>query len=145
MIISVAVFTFNSAAEFAKTYDDKISQTNLQAFNSQFEIYDRDDVTIYDIITLANLAKDINEENGVTQNPKDPYYIKIIIEGEVKSIERMTTTEIYGGTGLIQTKALKEGRTEDGKIDLIKKEFVCKSVTYNNNTKKVNSITFKEK
>ena len=38
MIVSLGVITFQTAAKFAKDYENNVVSTTLQAFNTKFEI-----------------------------------------------------------------------------------------------------------
>ena len=78
LIISLAVFLFNSSSEFAELYYAEIDSKTTQAFNNEFEIYNRDDVTIQDIVSLANFARDTNIKNGVENDKNNSIYIQVI-------------------------------------------------------------------
>ena len=94
LLVTLVVITFFSSANFARNYEEKIEGINLEAFNRQFEIYQvkERDITIQDIISVGNLAKDINEKNEIT-DPKSDYYLKVTLSGTTvsnPSIERNT-------------------------------------------------------
>ena len=79
MILSGWVYLFQKGANFAQSYDAKINTERLSAFNSQFERYARvteqySDAshgygfkskgnTASDVVSCANLAITINEQN----------------------------------------------------------------------------------
>lgn len=91
LIIAIATRIFNSASQVSKTYYSKqeIEQTNV--FNSNFTKYVgavRDEstgqekqklATIYDIVSVANFAKDYNSDYDAT-GPDDPRILKVNIK-----------------------------------------------------------------
>ena len=57
LILSLAVYLFIDFGGKASVIHDRITSNQLTQFNAQFNIYaGRIDVTIYQIITVANLA-----------------------------------------------------------------------------------------
>ena len=64
IILSLGVYLFIYFSDYAKGVNDDIKTNQIEQFNSQFLSYQGKDLTIYDVITLANMAKDYNQENG---------------------------------------------------------------------------------
>ena len=77
MLISILVFSFNSAAGLASTYDLTIAQAEIQKFNNNFEKNSEGDAEIQNIITMVYFAKDYNEKNDLKKD--DSRYISIKI------------------------------------------------------------------
>mgnify|MGYP004619260125 FL=1 len=101
MIISLAVFLFsNFGGTSAKIYE-QVRENQIKQFNSQFTAYvDNTNVTIYDVVSMANLATQNNKEHGYskkTAEGKDDY---ISVEMDGISIEYGTEKE----PSLIQIK-----------------------------------------
>lgn len=132
MIISLAVFVFTYSADFAKNYEKTNEATSIATFNRQFEVYNRDNLTIHDIITVRNLAREINLQNEVNDNEDSIYHITVAITGlnysnsEIKTnhletlsdnkiIDLLNNSEISQNNGII-----KKYKCE--KIDYIKLE-----------------------
>ena len=88
MLISILVFSFNSAAGVASKYDLTISEAQIQKFNSNFVKNIEGDVEIQNIITMAYFAKDYNTKNELTKN--DSRYISIILEKDELSQKNET-------------------------------------------------------
>ena len=65
IILSIAVYLFMYFSDYAKGVEDEVRANQISQFNSQFLSYQGKDLTIYDVITLANMAKDYNQENGL--------------------------------------------------------------------------------
>ena len=68
MVLSFMVFMLRKGGSMSAEYDSQISDNELAKFNSQFEFYDKDNNTFFDIITVSNLAYDINKINGWDEN-----------------------------------------------------------------------------
>ncbi len=59
LILSIAIYLFTLYSNQAKEYNDIISGTELQKFNSKFDVYiGRDDITAQEIASVFNLAKE---------------------------------------------------------------------------------------
>lgn len=84
LVIGLFVYTFTTAGDFAETYEQQKSTDEIYAFNSQFEIYQKETKqrgrtyaysfeakgnTASDVISCANLVHDIN-----TKYDYDPDY-----------------------------------------------------------------------
>lgn len=137
MIISLAVFLFKSSADFAESYYAGINSKTTQAFNNEFEIYNRDEVTIQDIISLANLARDTNIKNGVENDKNSSIYIQVIIYNGSKHLETMDREEIY--------QFMEENTFIDNDPSKGEQKYRCKGIEYDQNTQRVNKITFEKK
>lgn len=136
LLLSVLVISFNGAADLAKSYDTSIATTSLQAFNNNFEKLTQGEVDIQSIITLTHFVKDYNTKNDLTKN--DAIYISVVCDS--KKLDEMTDTELIDFMQANTFYTNSEGKQEGAK----KQTFECKSIEYNENTKMVNSITFKK-
>jgi hypothetical protein len=76
MLFSVFVYVFRAGASLDETYDAAQNVRQLNLFNSYFEVYDKDDNTILDMITVANRAYSVNKD----ANYDETMAIKIVIE-----------------------------------------------------------------
>ena len=68
LVASFMVFVLRKAGSMNAEYNSQMSDNELAKFNSQFEIYARENNTFFDVITVANLAYDINTKNGWDTN-----------------------------------------------------------------------------
>ena len=64
IILTLGVYLFMYFADYASGVEDDVRANQIAQFNSQFLSYQGKDLTVYDVITLANMAKDYNQENG---------------------------------------------------------------------------------
>lgn len=76
LLFSVFVYVFRAGASLDETYDAAQNVRQLNLFNSYFEVYDKDDNTIFDMITVANRAYSVNKD----ANYDESMTIKIVIE-----------------------------------------------------------------
>ena len=67
IILSILAYLFSSASGLSQSYSEAEQKKVLDAFNNKFEIYNRNNLIIHDIITVANLAKQFNNENQLTR------------------------------------------------------------------------------
>lgn len=69
MLLSVMIYVFRQGAKVNQAYDNKQVSLQLELYNSQFEHYDRNNNNIMDVISLCNLAFDVNMDTDYdTQN-----------------------------------------------------------------------------
>lgn len=136
LLLSVLVVAFSGAADLAKSYDDSLSTTSLQAFNNNFEQYTLAPVNIQSIITMTHFAKDYNAKNGLVKG--DSIYISVVCERE--ELEEKTDEELIqfmqDNTFVINDQG-NEDRTQF-------QEFTCKSIEYNEGTGTVTKITLEK-
>ena len=100
MILGTMVYLFRAGADMNKAYDEKQVEESLQLYNSKFDVYNREDNNIMDIITVCNLAYDTNidsdYDNGIA--------VEIIVDckaGKKFTIPRISGTNIARNSILI--------------------------------------------
>ena len=138
LILSLAVYLFVTFGGRSAELHQQIEVDRLNQFNSQFTSYEgKDDVTIYDVITVANLAKSNNEYYELESQTNDNYYITVQVKndnGQKFNLEKYTQAQLQDT--LIKTEQLKP----DGTLPT----YECK-VTINPITEMVNKVTFEQK
>lgn len=137
MIISLAVYLFKSSADFAESYYADINSKATQAFNNKFEIYNTDEVTIQDMVSIANFARDTNIKNGVENDKNSSIYIQVILYNGSKHLETLDREDLY--------KFMEENTFVDNDPSKGEQMYKCKGIEYDENTQRVNKITFEEK
>lgn len=137
LIISVAVYLFKSSADFAESYYTEIDSKTTQAFNNEFEIYNTDNVTIQDMVSIANFARDTNIKNGVENDKNNSIYIQVILYNGSKHLETMDREELY--------QFMEENTFIDNDPAKGEQKYKCKGIEYDENTQRVNKITFEIK
>ena len=127
LVLSIGVYLFVSYRDIGVSYEENFSMIETQKFNVNFTKFkDRTDITIQEIVTLVNFAKQYKEKTETN--------ITIFIPLKPELITYLETNS----TGSV---------SRDEKIieDLIKensdKKFTCTNIEYDNNGR-VKSISF---
>lgn len=80
LILSLAVYLFATFGGTSAEVNKQNAANQIAQFNSQFTSYEgKDDITIYNIATVANLAKENNSYYELTTNETGNYYIVVKI------------------------------------------------------------------
>ena len=77
LILAILINVFKAGAKLNEDYDFKQSKEQLELFNSKFEIYDRKNNNISDIISVINLAYSNNKSVDYDQVKSISIYINI--------------------------------------------------------------------
>lgn len=117
LVLSLAVYLFANFGATAANIHSQIEEQQVVEFNAQFTKYQQN-ATIYDIITLNNLAKQNNENYNDDSN----YSITISIDN----------SQLNGSE-----KELIESNTNNGNLTY----FECKTIKYHTNGR-VKSMNF---
>ena len=84
LVLTLALFLYSDFSSSISRVQSEREQAQDNQFNTQFTKYIGTDVTIYDIISVINLAKSNNQNYGLTQadaSDLDSYYITVNING----------------------------------------------------------------
>lgn len=134
LILSLMVYLFVSFGSTAAEVNEQMDESKLAEFNSQYDKYkDKNDVTIYDIVSLANLATENNKYYGLDESTESNYYISVILENEhleLKSSQKETQ----------KNKIIKE---KIEKSENILETYKC-DVKYSDVTGRVKTVEFKK-
>ena len=129
IILSILAYLFSRASGSSQSYSEAEQKKVLDAFNNKFEIYNRNNLIIHDIITVANLAKQFNNENQLTR--ESDAYIQVIFDDQ--NIEANNEEE---NSNLINVYSLVN--SEDSTELAL---YQCIGIEYSNG--RVNKIIFK--
>ena len=144
LILSLAVYLFTNFGAASAEAHRQNAANQVNQFNVQFTAYEgRSDITIHDILTVVNLAKNSNESFGLTSQEPSNYYIAVTAKtasgGSIT--ERSTTSQLEE----LVRKELDNlvQRTDDDGVTTYKAlpTYSCK-VTINPNTERVSTVTF---
>lgn len=61
IILSLAIVAYGRISEYYQAKQRNISEEQLAAFNLEYSVYDRDDVTGFEMVSLINKAVDFNQ------------------------------------------------------------------------------------
>lgn len=140
LVLSLAVFLFANFGSTSSQIRSDITSNQLTQFNTQFTIYaGRDDITIYDIISVANLAK----ENNKNYSSYSDYQIQVIVNN-IMGYSRFN--KFQDSTEADIKRAMNEFSNvisdENGRT-VIGSKFKCENITYHENGR-VATITFRK-
>lgn len=62
LIVAIAVYLFATYSQFAYENEQRQIQQEQAQYNAKFEKYEDKDLNIYDVISIVNLAIDINKK-----------------------------------------------------------------------------------
>ncbi len=81
LILTLAVFLFTDFGATSQGIYSQMEERQLTEYNAQYTVYaGRTDITIYEIISLANLAKENNEKYGDYTNYESEYKVQVKLD-----------------------------------------------------------------
>lgn len=147
LILSLAVFLFANFGAASAEVHKQNEENRIEQFNAQFTAYQgRTDVTIYDVVTVANLAKSSNQSFGFksyTERTDFNYYIVVTawtLDGSKAYIESKSD-EVIQNLIEYDLEHMQEKTDENGNKYLSLPTYNC-DVTINKNTKRVSYVNF---
>lgn len=148
MIIGVATYLFSTFGEYSKNSEQDRTDIQIAQFNSQFTKYNgKKDITIHDIISVANLAIENNTNYGFYASnieKTNSYFINVIINGIIDGGNVTNPIKSDKFADYINKYSTYEVEDPKTKVKTLEVQyFTCTNVNINENTKRVDSITFK--
>lgn len=135
VLMSLGTYLFITFSNYSTGVNEEVRTNQIAQFNSQFLKYQGQDVTIYDIITVANLAKENNENYDlkVSDANKNTLYIAIEVQGVNSHFEN------------IANEFLKDKSNMQNEIDSNGnlKRYTCTDVLVSDVTRRVYKLKFK--
>lgn len=132
LIISLAVYLFVSFGTTSAEAHKQIDSDRITQFNTQFTSFEgKDNVTIYDVVTVANLATENNKSyelpkvSGIINNTNYPnFYVQVTLKNDNynTSIEGGYNSNDIDYNTIIENDSSK---ISEGKINLDK--YNCKT------------------
>lgn len=79
MILSLGIALFSELSSYVNSSHEQVKFNEINSFNAKYTKYFNVDLTIQDIVTVANMA----HENNIFYDAEedDPFYIKIFLNG----------------------------------------------------------------
>ena len=88
ILISIAVYLYTLFSNQSKQYTEIMSSTELQKFNSNFDVYvGRNDITAQEIVSVVNLAKEYDYQIEIYLSTTKLSFNKENSRDELKSQE----------------------------------------------------------
>lgn len=101
IVLSLGIYLVNTFKSFSQDYNDSMEIQRMEQFNAQFTAFStRSNVSIHEIMTLTNYAKEFNSLNNLKEG--DSQYISVIINCGKNKEFNLTNEEQYPKTGTIK-------------------------------------------
>ena len=140
LILTLAVYLFMSFGAQSEEMYDRMEERQLTQYNAQYTIYSgRNYITIYDIVSVANLAKENNDYYQYYGN--FTYGYKVIVSltnagADSGELQGLTTEE---------KQQLIENNNDDNTNGDLANRFTCSAIEYyTTTTGRVSKITFRK-
>lgn len=145
LILSLGVYLYLSFSSSTAEMEKRMELDEINNFNNQFLAYDgKDNLTIYDVYTVANLAKESNRKFEIEDQKIEPYnyYVAVFFNNYNSGMKVGIEKDIKGSISEEEfiTKYMQDVR-ENGQYNKILNKFTCQ-VYINENTGRVNKIKF---
>lgn len=146
MIATFMVLVLQRGGRMSAEYDSQLSDQVLLDFNSQFEVYNVPDNDFFDVITVVNLAYDVNTKSkwiagdGIVVEINAASKTYRLPDGQKTEKNKMwdgsTQKDIYDELIPIFAPLQDNGDREYN--------FPCRSIEYNQATGRVNKMIFEK-
>ena len=101
IVLSLGIYLVNTFKSFSQDYNDSMEIQSMEQFNAQFTAFStRSNISIHEIMTLTNYAKEFNSLNNLKEG--DSQYISVIINCGKNKEFNLTNEEQYPKTGTIK-------------------------------------------
>lgn len=140
LILSLAIFLFMDFGSTSKEIYSQIEQVQLTQYNTQYDVYvGRTDITIYEIISVANLAKENNQYYQDYTDFRQKYQVSIQLK-----VDNTIESDLQNKHLVEQQNLIEKYNSVDaqGKLQYI---FVCNTINYHPNSGRVKKLTFEQK
>ena len=152
IILSIGAALFVIFSNYSKSTIEEIEAVQIAEFNNNFLKYENQDVTVHDIISIANFAKENNikyELEGLSGYDVNKYYVQVDVKSVKSKLEK--TDENYKNNFIKKNDFLYESDGKTIKVDAngqpMVKYYTCyiADIEISPVTKRVVHITFTEK
>lgn len=142
LILTLAVYLFITFGQSSSEIRARIFDNQLTQYNVQYTIYlGRDDITIYEIISVANLANNNNKKYKDYSNFEENYKVIVNFPGYPNlqdEIENKSQELLNGFTGIDANQVSNENNRS-----YLTTTFRCTKIEYHDKTTgQVSKITF---
>ena len=140
LILSLAVYLFITFGAESKEIYAQMEEKQLTQYNAQYTIYSgRTDITIYDIISLSNLAYENNDYYKNYGNYEDSYKVIVSLTNAGADPRELQLLDAVAKQSLIEKY---NGVDANGDLE---SRFTCSSIEYHSTTTgRVSKIIFKK-
>ena len=113
IILSLAIVVYGRVTSYYQTKQRNISQEQLAAFNNEYTVYNRDDVTGFELVSLINKCIDFNQNEvyGASNTDDDTaqrqgyseIQVDVVIPSGVSTISYYGDDRDYSSLGLFKS------------------------------------------
>lgn len=133
LILSLAVFLFADFGATSKGVYSQMEERQLTQYNAQYTVYEgRNDITIYDIVSLVNLAQENNEKYKDYTTYESEYEVKIFLQAIDNPSGITTLLHNCSEDQKIELIRVYSGVNGDGQLQRF---FKCSRIDYHPNGK----------
>lgn len=147
MIIGIGTFLIFTFGGYAAEVEAERAETEITSFNANFLKYENaDNITIHQIITLANLAIENNKRYELTNEDagdESTYYVQVIANVKTKtSSNRKANLTLVNAAGspILNFNEIIEENSYDVDLENRQVLYRCKKISISSITKRVYSI-----
>lgn len=145
LILSLALYLYITFSESVNNTRATITTQQLSQFNSEYTVFTgRKNITIYEIISIANKAHENNERYKDYSNFEENYEIKVhLLQPVYSNLQQKNSDETL--ELLNEFTEIDENKVTSSEGTFFKNTFTCTGITYHEETTgRVSSITFKK-
>ena len=114
IVISIGVFLFMKYRETGTLYEQNAKSAEIQKFNQNFTKFEgREDITIYEIVSLANFAREYNEKNNLIGTEA----IEVRIHNELMNCNLVEKTDEWLVQHLLIPEEIRHYKIEEIKFN----------------------------
>lgn len=134
LILSLAAFLFLDFGATSESVYSQMENQQLTQYNAQYTVYSgRKDITIYEIISIANLAKENNDYYKDYTDYEDTYKVQVSLIGTLWT-PNFQDNEQKPDWIVVYSKVDEQGN--------LKYMFECKGIEYHSSSGRVKNIKF---
>ncbi len=127
LILTVVVILFNTYGQLAPTYEKELEENEIKKFNNNFTKFEgREDITIQEIVSLTNFAKQYEQETEI--GIEVIFSATDLTEKDEEYLINLIKDNSVNGDGTIKHYKCNSANTEYeyGKVNVIKFQQIYK-------------------
>ena len=133
LILTLAMYLFITFGQSSSEIHDRMYDNQLTQYNAQYTIYSgRDDITIYEIISVANLAHNNNDKYKDYTGFEEEYKVTVNLDGYPnlqEDIGEKSQELLSKYTNIIDLNQTID--TNDTQRSYLATTFICTRIEYN--------------
>lgn len=147
MIVGLLVWGYTNISKYRQSQVESQAREQISEFNKKFETYNKKTVRGYQMISLANLARDINERYSEDDGYQNVTIIMKMKEGEIlaeattnEKVQETRYRDYYDMGKYVEN--IYEGLNSNNKNYFKELYFECEDVQYDSLNSRVTRMVF---